>query len=1190
VKHFLGTLLALFAVAVCSAEDIIDAARIDNKDAPIIDGALDPIWKQAGQLKFPADAGNYYKFGAKSVLKLDRDIPSGDFIFRPGAPFTLQEQLYSQTDPSTYTVYFLHDDINLYIAVATDDDRFVEGSDYDQTSDGFGMGLKSVDGKILKYWLVWFRGKVNEDTDPEPSGPPLDRERMCYDAEWRSKLDGIWNDSKEKDKGWVFEFYLPLESLGGWKAGDKIPANIIVMDHDKNPGSRFDDPKAHFMKAAWGSIEDVADLSVPNFIRLGAGEAFDSKTTGYTDIQNTLVARAINPADAPKIDGELDDPAWASAYKLFFPSPIGKTWTMSKARYNDTDPSIYNVALLHDGTYLYACLKTDDRLVESAPIDQTDVDQESDGLTSLAIALSERVQTDKRKEIRLCSLWYQLDAWGSQLDQVLIGSGRKPLGDHFRDVDHDGKKEELHFQSGAPHSPYALDNEEFRIQWAFSPLLKNQLNNAAVRGPGYSFEYRVPLKVLGLQPGDKTRANIVLTDHDANPKKRYMEFKTRYQSLWWGTDQKDLWEYDAQGRPAKMFEVAPEKQRFIQLEAAAGGGKKGYRGKAARYLSHLESGNEFAAAEKGKSVSAAVTPGYSGNAADLRAAGAGPSSFSLTANTPILDLNSFAVLQFVARSPEKLPLQVILKDAAGKTAVVAERTLDPSALGGGDEAWHKVVLPIADIKAAAAGLDLKKIQSVTLNFPETRGAHVDELAALTWEDVLSNTADFIAGQQVPATGLVRSFAGAKPAHTYDQAVALLALTDAGRAKEAKLLAQAMIELQEKSGDGGFYYDSYSVMDRRVGQGTDSGVGPNTWMAYALAVYGDKFKDEGAKAAAERVCKWITAKRDVFQKIPGKEKGAPQSFWEKLKFWDRPERDEDWQKSTASLLDTRTGGVWAAIQHDAEEGAPTRPDIVGHNRDRMLFWYSTEGVIDAQHLFELMAVLGYDTSAAAARTRDWMFRGGDNSGWNDAGFFNLGHNDFNGNDERIYLDTHTWGSILAALHGQDDKARRALAKCDELLSSRSFQGTPMRGFNDSLFPKNESIWFGGTAHYVAACVYLDQKAKADEFASTLLKTQGLSGGWGHSSDAAYQTCFVRKSDGKVATGYVDGATGIAYDDPANLGKPDHVFKSSDYPEPEWTGYGTYHNQNDAVGETAWVYFALKGYSSGKPLPYRDYRKK
>lgn len=377
-----------------------------------------------------------------------------------------------------------------------------------------------------------------------------------------------------------------------------------------------------------------------------------------------------------------------------------------------------------------------------------------------------------------------------------------------------------------------------------------------------------------------------------------------------------------------------------------------------------------------------------------------------------------------------------------------------------------------------------------------------------------------------------------------------------------------------------------MIDRRVPQGTDSGIGPNTWMAYALAVYGDRYKDTQAKAAANRVCKWLLAKRDIFQKVPKHEKAGTRTFWEKLKFWDRPEREEEWERSTASLFDERTGGVWAAIQHDAEEGAPTRPDIKDHNRDKMLFWYSTEGVIDAQHLFELMTSLGYDYGEVARKIKEWMFQGGGNSGWNDAGFFNLGHNDFNGLDQRIYLDTHTWGSILAKLHGQDDKAQKALAKCDELISTRPFQGTEIRGFNDSLFPKNESIWFGGTAHYIAACNYLGLKEKATEFGSTLLKTQGLSGGWKHSSDAAYLTCFVRTSDGKTVTGYVDAATGIAYDDPAHLGQTSHQFKSDPYPEPEWVGYGTYHNTNDAVGETAWVYFALKGLSTDQLLPYPE----
>jgi hypothetical protein len=150
---------SLLLAAAGASADSVEATRIRNKDAPVIDGALDPIWKKSVPLKLPSDAGNYYKFGAKDVMKMEGDVESGGALYRPQRPFTIQEQRYSDTDPSSYAVYFLHDDLNLYVAVACDDDQFIESSEYDQTSDAFGLGLKTKDSKIQKYWLTWFRGK-----------------------------------------------------------------------------------------------------------------------------------------------------------------------------------------------------------------------------------------------------------------------------------------------------------------------------------------------------------------------------------------------------------------------------------------------------------------------------------------------------------------------------------------------------------------------------------------------------------------------------------------------------------------------------------------------------------------------------------------------------------------------------------------------------------------------------------------------------------------------------------------------------------------------------------------------------------------------------------------------------------------------------------------------------------------------
>ena len=101
------------------------ATRITNQSAPFIDGSLDDIWQSAGRIAFPTQSSG---------------------CFSPSS------QSYNQLDPSTFTAYFLHDDINLYVAIQSLDDRMVEGSDYDQNSDGLaGMAIETKGGSQRMY-------------------------------------------------------------------------------------------------------------------------------------------------------------------------------------------------------------------------------------------------------------------------------------------------------------------------------------------------------------------------------------------------------------------------------------------------------------------------------------------------------------------------------------------------------------------------------------------------------------------------------------------------------------------------------------------------------------------------------------------------------------------------------------------------------------------------------------------------------------------------------------------------------------------------------------------------------------------------------------------------------------------------------------------------------------------------------
>src|SRR5947208_805845 len=217
--------------SICNSEGrtCVTATRITNASAPSIDGNLsDPVWQNAGKLNFPNASGG---------------------------KFTINTQKYDQTDPSSYTLSFLHDDVNLYIAIDTND-AMVESADVYENSDGLsGMALARKDGNTSFSQLTWFQ-EARPNCSSVRVGPALDRGRISSDGEWRCKLRGTWNNDSDHDTGYSCEISIPLndppgppggpQGLGGWSAGDRLGANFVIMDHDSNPGGCYNGGNTNF--------------------------------------------------------------------------------------------------------------------------------------------------------------------------------------------------------------------------------------------------------------------------------------------------------------------------------------------------------------------------------------------------------------------------------------------------------------------------------------------------------------------------------------------------------------------------------------------------------------------------------------------------------------------------------------------------------------------------------------------------------------------------------------------------------------------------------------------------------------------------------------------------------------------------------------------------------------------------------
>lgn len=328
-------------------------------------------------------------------------------------------------------------------------------------------------------------------------------------------------------------------------------------------------------------------------------------------------------------------------------------------------------------------------------------------------------------------------------------------------------------------------------------------------------------------------------------------------------------------------------------------------------------------------------------------------------------------------------------------------------------------------------------------------------------DPATKAVQYIANNQLEYSGLIRSYQGEMAAHTYDNAVALIALTDGCKPSEARKLANALISVMEIEGNGGFFYDSYNVVDKIVSQGTASGTGPNAWAAFALAYYGKIYNDQNALDAADKVIQWMI-NRGLYD----------------------PNNPDD--------------GVWGGICHPFEE----QPG--DHSGDVVFPFKSTEQVLDTWHLFGIM---GYDSEAESIKS--WLTSEG--KGWIETDpqigdpcqqdkRFSTGTNSQCGQDRRLFLDPQSWGSIFANMIGEPDKANGAIEAAENHMRvvDTVVNGQDISGFSDSCLPKDGVIWYGGTAQMIVAYVYNGDTISATHFLTEMAKVQNDDGSWNHSS--------------------------------------------------------------------------------------------
>lgn len=146
-------------------------------------------------------------------------------------------------DPSAFALRLFHDGRNLYVALSSYD-RFVEPDAQPENSDGlYSFSVVTRAGGVQHYRLRW------------SASPPAPGGEMAAPGKWGARLRGPFADPTRAGGGYVFEFAVPLSAIGR-RAGDTVPINVIVLDHDGKPYARYNDAGVEFARFAFGSLDN----------------------------------------------------------------------------------------------------------------------------------------------------------------------------------------------------------------------------------------------------------------------------------------------------------------------------------------------------------------------------------------------------------------------------------------------------------------------------------------------------------------------------------------------------------------------------------------------------------------------------------------------------------------------------------------------------------------------------------------------------------------------------------------------------------------------------------------------------------------------------------------------------------------------------------------------------------------------
>lgn len=404
-------------------------------------------------------------------LVFNSKMLTGDVEYAPTNGFQVTGE-YSDT--TTTRVKFLHDGLDLYISLDSDDKSVCKfGTSWE--GDGLFMKIKDASGTAVEFKLYW---NLSGD-DPEIAFEAPGSYPDAGSGAAVKNSGTIVNDTTQVDSGYTAEMVIHLDELGYTEPLTDVELMISIFDPDNYSGD--DDPyksTGSYYKQWWGSEW---------------GSEFRTLT-----LADPKIKTAYKTETEINLDGKLNEDFWASAESVSIGADAKTNtggfymqWGDSLNDYTDHSEAV--VKFIHKDTDLYIGVESND-----SSVCKWSPGWEADGLFLWMTNYGTIPAANERMEIK--AMYFT----GEEGDSI-------------------------EFQTSATVPTGAAEGASYEPEGTVTHTGTNGAD------AGYSIETVVHTADFGYMVGDTVRLSCVIWDVDYSSADVYDESDSDYGLNWWGT-------------------------------------------------------------------------------------------------------------------------------------------------------------------------------------------------------------------------------------------------------------------------------------------------------------------------------------------------------------------------------------------------------------------------------------------------------------------------------------------------------------------------------------------------------------------------------------------------------------------------------------------------------------------------------